>query len=203
MTDTVSDIAFSDAVKAVQERKGSRRGYARMEKGGGWRDTISDELAAFIGDRDSFYLGTANGEGQPHVQHRGGAPGFLKVIDDKTLAFADFTGNRQYITVGNLSENDQAFIFLIDYANRQRIKIWGRAHVVEDDAELLAGLSGDESDGSPEQAIVFKVTAWDINCPRHITPRFTEDQVTTVLAPLQQRIEELEAEVAALKALLD
>ncbi len=201
MADNVSDIAFSPAVKAVQERKGSRRGYARMEEKGGWKDTVNDELAAFIGHRDSFYLATVNAEGQPYVQHRGGAPGFLKIIDDKTLAFADFTGNRQYITLGNLSENDKAVIFLMDYANQRRIKIWGRARVVDDDTDLMARVS-DAGDATPEQVIVFDVHAWDINCPQHITPRFTEAQVATVIDPLNQRITDLEAEVEALKASL-
>ncbi len=203
MAKIVSDIAFSPAVKAVQERKGSRRGYARMEEKGGWKDTIDDELAAFIAHRDSFYLATVNAGGQPYVQHRGGPPGFLKIIDDKTLAFADYTGNRQYITVGNLSENDKAQIFLMDYANQRRIKIWGRARVVDDDADLMARVSDAPAGGNPEQAIVFDVHAWDINCPQHITPRFTEAQVAAVIDPLEQRIRDLEAELEELKGSLE
>ena len=194
MTEFISDVAFTPTVKRLQESKGSRKGYARMEEKTGWENTITEELAQFIGARDSFYLGTANADGQPYIQHRGGKPGFLKVIDDKTLAFADFRGNRQYISAGNLDENDKAYLFLMDYPNRRRIKIWGRARVVDDDADLLARLTDTDYAGVPEQAIVFEITAWDVNCPQHITPRFTEAQVAEIVAPLQQRITELEAE---------
>ncbi|MCH7615460.1 MAG: pyridoxamine 5'-phosphate oxidase family protein, partial [Nitrospinae bacterium] len=167
----ISDVAFTPTVKRIQETKGSRKGYARMEEKGGWKNTITEELAQFIGERDSFYLGTASADGQPYIQHRGGKPGFLKVLDDRTLAFADFKGNRQYITTGNLGENDKAYIFLMDYPNRRRIKIWGRARVVDDDAEILARLADPDYEGVPEHAVVFEVAAWDVNCPQHITPR--------------------------------
>ncbi len=187
-----SDIAFTAAVKDIQERKGSRRGYSKMEQKGGWQDTVTEALARFIGERDSFYLGTANADGQPYIQHRGGKPGFLKVLDEKTLAFADFRGNRQYITTGNLSENDKATLFLMDYPNRRRIKIWGRARVTED-PELMARLTDSDYDAVPEQAVVFEVAAWDVNCPQHITPRFTEAEVGEIVAPLKRRIEELES----------
>ena len=197
-TQYTSDVAFTDAVKAIQESKGSRRGYAKMEQKGGWRKTVTDDLAQFIQARDSFYLATASADGQPYVQHRGGKPGFLKVIDGGTLAFADFKGNRQYITTGNLLENDKACIFLMDYPNRRRIKIWGRARVVDDDAELLARLTDEDYTGVPERAVVFEITAWDVNCPQHITPRFTETQVAEIIAPLRQRIADLEAENDAL-----
>ena len=192
MFEYTSDVAFTDAVKAIQESKGSRRGYAKMEEKGGWQDTITEDLAQFIGERDSFYLGTASADGQPYIQHRGGKPGFLKVLDGKTLAFADFRGNRQYITAGNLSENDKAYIFLMDYPNRRRIKIWGHAKVV-DDPELMERLSDADYGAVPEQAVVFEVTAWDVNCPQHITPRFTEAEVGEIVAPLKRRIEELES----------
>jgi predicted pyridoxine 5'-phosphate oxidase superfamily flavin-nucleotide-binding protein len=125
-----SDVAFTPAVKAVQQRKGSRAGYARMEAGRGWRTTVSPDLADYLADLDMFYLGTASTAGQPYIQYRGGPPGFLKVLDDKTLGFADFGGNRQYITLGNLSENPKAFLFLMDYANSRRVKVWGTARVV-------------------------------------------------------------------------
>ena len=197
MTDPISDIAFTSAVKRIQELKGSRKGYAKMEAKGGWRNTVTADLAGFIGERDSFYLGTASADGQPYIQHRGGKPGFLKVIDEKTLAFADFKGNRQYISAGNLTENDKAYIFLMDYPNRRRIKIWGRARVVDDDPALLDRLADPDYDGAPEQAVVFEITAWDVNCPQHITPRFTEDVIARVVAPLQERIVELEAQLAA------
>ncbi len=199
MRENVSDIAFTPAVKAVQERKGSRTGYARMEAKGGWQGAVTDDLAAFIAGRDSFYLGTASADGQPYIQHRGGPKGFLKVVDAKTLAFADFTGNRQYITAGNLSENDKAYIFLMDYANRRRIKIWGRARVVVDDPELLERLADGGYEAVPEQAVVFEVEAWDVNCPQHITRRYTEREVASLVGPLQARIGELEAQVAALR----
>jgi len=193
-----SDIAFTPAVKAWQERMGSRRGYARMEEKGAWRTSVTPDLAAFLAERDSIYLATASADGQPYIQHRGGPKGFLKVLGDRTLGFADLTGNKQYISAGNLSENDRAHIFLMDYANRQRIKIWGRARVVEDDADLLARLVDPDYKGRPERAIVFEVEAWDVNCPQHITPRFTEEQVAQVVAKLTDRIAELEAEVVRL-----
>ena len=199
MTRPVSDIAFTRAVKAVQERFGSRAAYARMEQTGGWAQTITPELAAFIAERDSFYLGTANADGQPYIQHRGGPVGFLKVLDERTLAFADFRGNKQYITVGTLAENDKAFIFLMDYAQRQRVKVWGRARVVEDDSELMAKLVDPDYKGYPERAIVFIVEAWDANCPQHIRPRDAADADTETLAALQRRLDELEAENRALR----
>ena len=194
MFEYVSDVAFTPAVKLLQEEKGSRRGYARMEEKRGWQETVTEDLVQFIGERDSFYLGTASADGQPYIQHRGGKPGFLKVLDEKTLAFADFRGNRQYITAGNLSENDKAYIFLMDYPSRRRIKIWGRAKVV-DNPELMARLTDADYDGRPEQAIVFEVGAWDVNCPQHIMPRFTEAEVGEITASLKRRIAELEARV--------
>lgn len=188
MTELISDIAFSPSVKAVQEQKGSRDAYANMEAKGGWADVITDDLAAFIAGQDSFYLGTAATDGQPYIQHRGGPAGFLKVLDDKTLAFADFSGNQQYISSGNLAENDKAYLFLMDYPNRYRIKIWGTARIVDNDADLLASLSHDGYRGKPEQAVLFTVKAWDRNCPQHITPRYTEAQVADRVAGLEAQI---------------
>lgn len=196
MREYPSDIAFSPAVKAIQARKGSRDGYARVERRG-WRTTVTPDLAEFLVGLDMFYLGTANAEGQPYIQHRGGSPGFLKVIDERTLAFADFSGNRQYITLGNLSENPQAFIFLMDYANRQRVKLWGRAAVVEDDVELLDRLRDPEYPGEVERAIVFNLEAWDMNCPQHIQRRFSERQIGPVIEQLRARVADLEARLAA------
>ncbi len=198
MNKPTSDVAFTDTVKAIQERKGSRKGYARMEDKGGWSDRVTDDLAAFIAARDSFYLATANADGQPYIQHRGGKPGFLKVLDGKTLAFADFAGNRQYVTQGNLEDNPKAFIFLMDYANRRRVKIWGTARVVEDDAALIQNLTdADYTDGTPERAVVFEIAAWDVNCPQHIMPRFTEADIARAVQPLHDRIRELESQLAA------
>ncbi len=198
MASPTSDIAFTPAVKALQERNGSRAGYARMAEKKDWHDTVTPDLAAFLAERDSFYLASASAEGRPYIQHRGGPKGFLKVLDDKRLAFADFGGNRQYISAGNLSENDQAAIFLMDYPNRRRIKLWGRARVVEDDPELLARLVEPGYKAKPERAFLFEVEAWDVNCPQHITPRYSEDQIAPALAKLQARIAELEAEVKRL-----
>ncbi len=200
MTGRASDVAFTPAVKAWQERMGSRKAYARMEEKGGWRTSVAPDLAAFLAERDSIYLATASAEGQPYIQHRGGPKGFLKVLGERTLGFADLAGNKQYVSAGNLSENDRAHIFLMDYPNRQRIKIWGRARVVEDDAELLARLVDPAAEGRPERAIVFEIEAWDVNCPQHITPRYTEEQVAKSVAKLTLRIAELEAEVERLAA---
>jgi predicted pyridoxine 5'-phosphate oxidase superfamily flavin-nucleotide-binding protein len=167
-----TDWIFTPSVRAVQERKGSRAAYARLEARGGFASRITPELAAFIAERESFYLATASAAGQPYVQHRGGPRGFLRVLDDRTLAFADFRGNRQYLSLGNLAENERAFLFLMDYAERRRIKIWGRARVVEDDAALLEALADPGYPGRPEQAILFSVEAWDENCSQHIPRRF-------------------------------
>ena len=193
-----SDVAFTPTVKSVQERRGSRRQYARMEDTRGWQSTVTDDLAAFIAERDSFYLATANAEGQPYIQHRGGPKGFLRVLDDKTLAFADFKGNRQYITTGNLADNDRAFIFLMDYASRQRIKIWGRARVVEGDDALINKLFVPGYKARPEQAILFTIEAWDVNCQQHIPQKFAAADVADAVGRLRARIAELEAEVARL-----
>ena len=193
-----SDVAFTPAVKAEQERRGSRPHYARMEQTRGWKSTVTPELAAFLAERDSFYLATANATGQPYIQHRGGPKGFLRVVDECTLGFADFRGNRQYITAGNLAENDRAFIFLMDYAQQQRIKIWGRARVVEDEA-LTASLHAAGYAAKPEQAILFTIEAWDANCRQHIPQLFAAADVAEAVGRLQARIAELEAEVARLR----
>ena len=196
---STTDVAFTDSVKEIQTRKGSRAPYAKLEQRGGWKDRVTSELAAFLAERDSFYLATANAQGQPYVQHRGGPRGFLRILDDRTLAFADFRGNRQYISQGNLAENDRAFLFLMDYARRRRIKIWGRARVVEDDPALLERLADPAYEGRPEQAIVFHIEAWDVNCPQHIPQRFDAEQVASTVAALQTRIDELERENAKLR----
>jgi predicted pyridoxine 5'-phosphate oxidase superfamily flavin-nucleotide-binding protein len=195
-----SDVAFTPAVKAIQTRKGSRNGYASMERRGGWRTTITLDLAAFIGEQVSVFLATANADGQPYIQHRGGPTGFLHVLDDKTIAFADFSCNRQYITSGNLADNPKAHLFLIDYMNRQRVKIWGEAKVVEGDADLLARLMPQGYRARGEQVILFTVAAWDSNCNQHIPQRFEAADVAAALAKRERRIEELEAEVARLKS---
>jgi predicted pyridoxine 5'-phosphate oxidase superfamily flavin-nucleotide-binding protein len=194
-----SDVAFTPTVKAIQARKGSRHAYARMESGAGWGTTITPDLAAFIGAQTSVFLGTANAAGQPYIQHRGGPPGFLHVPDDTTIAFADFRGNRQFITQGNLAENPRAHLFLIDYARRQRVKLWGEARVVEDDAALLAKLMPPDYQSRGEQVILFKLSAWDANCPQHIPQRFEAADVERLLAQRDQRIAELEKMLAELQ----
>jgi predicted pyridoxine 5'-phosphate oxidase superfamily flavin-nucleotide-binding protein len=194
-----SDIAFTPAVKEIQSRKGSRRGYARMEDGGSWESSITPALAAFIGEQTSVFLATANSEGQPYIQHRGGPKGFLHVLDEKTIAFADFAGNRQYITQGNLAENPKAYCFLIDYTRRRRVKIWGTARVLEGDADLTAQLMPKGYKAHSEQAILFTVTAWDTNCPQHIPVRFEAGDVEALLTARDKQIEELKAEVARLR----
>jgi uncharacterized protein len=200
MTAFASDIAFTPAIKAIQERKGSRRVYARQERGDGWPTTITLDLIAMLVDLDMFYLGTANAAGQPYIQYRGGPPGFLKVIDEHTMGFADFGGNRQYITLGNLSENPKAFLFLMDYANRRRMKVWGTARVVEGDADLEEQLGDPAHPGKVERAILFTVEAWDVNCSQHIQPRFSQRQIAPVIGKLQSQIAELENEIEILRS---
>ena len=194
-----SDVAFTPAVKAIQTRKGSRQGYARMEQAGSWESSITQELADFIGLQTSFYMATVNADGQPYIQHRGGPGGFLHVLDQHTLAFVDYAGNKQFISQGNLSENPKAHLFLMDYAHRQRIKIWGEAKVIEGDAELIANLMPAGYQARPEQVIVFTVTAWDSNCPQHIPVRFDAVKVKEALDFRDQRIRELEAQLAQLQ----
>ena len=193
-----SDVAFTPAVKAVQTRKGSRRAYGRMEERGSWKTRITPDLAEFIAAQTSIFIATANEEGQPYIQHRGGPPGFLHVLDEKTIGFADFVGNRQYITQGNLADNPKAHLFLIDYARRQRVKIWGEARVVEGDTELMAALMPEGYKARAEQATLFTVTAWDANCPQHIPQRFDAADVAAALAERDKRIEALEAALSRL-----
>jgi uncharacterized protein len=195
-----SDVAFTPAVKAVQARKGSREGYARVEENGGWRTEVDANLTAFLAAQDSMFLATATAEGQPYIQHRGGPKGFIKILDKNTLAFADYSGNRQYITQGNLTENPKALIFLMDYAHRRRIKIWGEARVVDDDPALLQSLMPRGYKARPEQVILFKISAWDTNCPQHIPQKFDAADVAAALASRDARIAELEAELAEVKA---
>ncbi|MEN9360763.1 MAG: hypothetical protein RL095_2298 [Verrucomicrobiota bacterium] len=194
-----SDIAFTPSVKAIQSEKGSRSAYAKVEERG-WQTAVSAELIQFIAELDMFYLGSSNAEGQPYIQYRGGPKGFLRAVDEHTLGFADFGGNRQYISLGNFAENPKAFIFLMDYSRSRRIKVWGRVEVVEGDAELNARLADAEYPGRVERAILFRVEAWDVNCPQHIHKRFSQAQVAPVIEDLQRRIAELEAEVAALRS---
>jgi uncharacterized protein len=194
-----SDVAFTAAVKEIQTRKGSRDIYADVEQRGGWRTEVDENLAAFLAETNSLYLSTASADGQPYIQHRGGPRGFVKVLDKSTLAFADYRGNRQYITQGNLSENPKAYIFIMDYAHRRRVKIWGEARVVDDDPALLASLMPKGYRARPEQVILFRIAAWDTNCPQHIPQKLDAADVAAALAARDTRIAELEAELAVLK----
>ena len=194
-----SDVAFTPAVKSIQSRKGSRAAYARVEEHGGWRTEVDADLTAFLAAQDGMYLATATADGQPYIQHRGGPKGFIRILDKNTLAFADYSGNRQYITQGNLSENPKAHIFLMDYAHRRRIKIWGEARVVDDDPALLQSLMPRGYKARPEQVILFRISAWDTNCAQHIPQKFDAADVAAALTSRDARVAELEAELAALK----
>jgi uncharacterized protein len=197
-----SDVAFTPSVKAVQVARGSRAGYAKLEAGRGWRTAVDADLAAFIAAQTSWFLATASAAGQPYIQHRGGPPGFLRVLDPHTLGFADYAGNRQYITAGNLAENPRVHLFLIDYARRARVKIWGEATLVtpEQDPALVAALMPDGYDAEPEHAIVVSIAAWDRNCPQHIPQRIEAADVAAALAARDQKIAALEAELRALRS---
>ncbi|GAA6152171.1 pyridoxamine 5'-phosphate oxidase family protein [Pseudoteredinibacter isoporae] len=189
-----SDIAFSKTVKAIQSRKGSRSAYAQMEKNGSWASEVTPKLREFIAEQRSFFLASGNLEGQPYIQHRGGPPGFLKILDKHTMAFADYKGNRQFITQGNLADNPKAFIFLIDYSRKARVKIWGTAEVIENDLKLLELLlpAPGEYRAIPEQIIRFHIEAFDFNCPQHIPQRFEAEDV-------ERALKEKEREISALK----
>ena len=194
-----SDIVFTPSARRAQVERGSADRYDKRIAAG-FPERVTEELAAFIADLDTAFLATVSAAGAPYIQHRGGPKGFIKVLDDKTLGFADYAGNRQYITISNLADNDRAYLFLLDFAARRRIKIWGRARVVEDDPALLARLADPNYRARPERAILFTVEAWDVNCSQHITARFTEAEVAEAATLLRDRIAALEAENARLRA---
>lgn len=181
----VSDIAFTDAVKKRQKEMGSREAYQNMAERRDWQTKITGQLRYFIGQRDSFYIASANAEGQPYIQHRGGPKGFLKVLDDEHIAFADYSGNRQYISVGNFDENPKVHLFLMDYPNRKRIKIWGEASVITEDMDLIKQLKDKDYEVPVERVIKITITAWDVNCPQHIQQRFTVEEITPYLDELK------------------
>ncbi|MBA2540710.1 MAG: pyridoxamine 5'-phosphate oxidase family protein [Deltaproteobacteria bacterium] len=188
-----SDVAFTPSVKALQARHGSRAAYAKLEARGGFPQDLDEDALSFIAQQRSCFLATASAEGQPYIQHRGGPPGFLHAVDRRTLAFADFRGNKQFISVGNLAENAKVHLFLIDYATRSRVKIWGTAKVVEHPAEIAAlGLDATNA----ERALVIHIDAWDENCPQHIPLRVDAEDVARVLAERDARIAELERRLA-------
>ncbi len=194
-----ASIVFTPAAQKAQAERGSARAYAaRVAEG--FPDTVTPELAKFIAEQDTVFLGTASADGAPYIQHRGGPKGFIKVVDEKTLGFADYRGNRQYITLANLSENDRAYLFLLDPARKQRIKIWGRARVIEDDAALVETLFDAGYKAKPERAILFTIEAWDVNCSQHIVTRYTEAQLEEAFTDVRRHIAALEAENARLRA---
>lgn len=199
MSVRASDIAFTASVKAEQRRRGSRARFERMEAAGDWPSTVTPDLAAFLADVRSFYFATSSADGQPYVQHRGGPAGFLKPLGEKILAFADYAGNAQFITVGNLAENPRAFIFIMDYTQPRRVKLWGSAQVVEGDQSLLATLSDPNYRALPERAIIFTIEAWDRNCPQHIPRMLAFNDMMATVAQLERRIADLEAENGRLR----
>lgn len=188
-----SDVAFTESVKRAQAARGSREMFQKRVERTDWPDKISNDFAGFIAERDSFYLATASADGQPYIQHRGGPAGFLKVLDEKTLGFADYAGNRHYVSVDNISENDRAHIFLMDYMHQKRVKVWGRLREIEGNDELTAKLIPPGYQARPERVFLFTVTAWDVNCPQHIPRKFD-------MALVKYQFDKMEAEIAALKA---
>ncbi len=196
-----SSRVFTTAAQQAQAERGSAKAYEqRMAEG--FPDRVTPELAKFIAEQDTAFLATASAEGAPYLQHRGGPKGFIKVIDDKTLGFVDYRGNRQYLSLANLSENDRAFLFLLDPARRQRIKLWGRARVVENDPALVERLRDEGYKARPERVILFTIEAWDVNCSSHIVTRFTEAEVEQAFAAVQEKISDLQAENARLRTAL-
>ena len=179
MTPNNSDLVFPAAVRRAQAERGSAKAYARKIEHG-FPNTVPPELAAFLAEQDTAFLATASVEGQPYIQHRGGPKGFIKVVDERTLGFADYRGNKQYITLGNLSENDRAYLFVLDFSRRQRIKFWGRARVIENDDALIAKLFDHGYQARPERVILFTIEAWDQNCSQHITARMTVPEVEEI-----------------------
>ena len=196
-----SDLVFPPAVRRAQAERGTAQAYEK-KIAHGFPNAVTPELAAFIAEQDTAFLATASAEGAPYIQHRGGPKGFIKVVDERTLGFADYRGNRQFITLGNLSENDRAYLFLLDFSRRQRIKFWGRAHVVENDSALTEKLFDHGYKAKPERVILFKIEAWDANCSQHITARLTVDEVEDLLGTVQERIAALQAENANLRLAL-
>jgi predicted pyridoxine 5'-phosphate oxidase superfamily flavin-nucleotide-binding protein len=197
-----SDLVFPPAARRAQEQRGSAKAYtARVEQG--FPDKITEDLAQFIARMDTAFLGTVTENGSPYIQHRGGPRGFIKIIDEKTLGFADYRGNKQYITISNIENNNRAFLFLLDAASRSRIKIWGRLRAVEDDKALIEKLFDEGYRAKPERVLLFTIEAWDVNCSQHITERFTKEEIQGAVAQIQQKIVALETENAQLRAALN
>lgn len=198
MARAFAEIAFTDSVKTAQNRNGSRRAYQKFDMDPERGDRLTEREIEFIALCDSFYMGTVSETGWPYVQHRGGPKGFLKALDDKSLAFADFRGNKQYISIGNLTVDNRVALFIMDYPNQQRLKLWARARLVDrsEDPQIIAKLQDTNYDAHGERAVVFTIEAFDWNCPQHITPRYTLEEIEELIEPLRMRIEELEAELA-------
>lgn len=192
------DFAFSPSARAIQAERGSRGAYAKREANHDLGNTITPDIAQYLAQANSAYVATVSADGQPYIQHRGGPAGFLKIVDERTIGFADYVGNRQFITTGNLKDNPKAFLFVMDYVNRRRLKIWGEARTTLDPKEI-APLVDSEYDARIEQAILFRVNAWDRNCPQHIPQLFPADAVAAALGELEQRNKALEAELVALR----
>ena len=196
-----SELVFPPAVRRAQAERGTAQASAKRVEHG-FPDTVTPELAAFIAEQDTAFLATASADGAPYIQHRGGPKGFIKVVDERTLGFADYRGNKQFITLGNLNENDRAYLFLIDFSRCQRIKLWGRARAVENDDALIEKLFDHGYKAKPERVILFTIEAWDVNCSQHITARMTVHEVEGLLGTVQERIAALQAENAGLRAAL-
>ena len=203
MSNKFYDITFTPAVKKAQERYGSRRRYEKIENAANAQNVIlTDAEIDFIEQRDGFYMASVGDDAQPYIQFRGGRRGFLKALDERTIAFADFRGNLQYISVGNLRTNRKVALFLMDYANRQRLKILAEAEVKDagDAPELIEKLRDESYEAKIERAIILHVKAFDWNCPQHITPRYTIEEVKAMIQPLNEHVQKLEAEIEKLKA---
>jgi hypothetical protein len=196
MTSHYRNLMFGPLVRAEQEAQGSRGAYARTETPSVGPDRLTDREVSFISRRDSFYMATTGAGGWPYIQHRGGPPGFVRILSDRSLGVADFRGNRQYLSVGNLAGDDRAAFFFMDYAQRARLKLIGRVRIVdlEDDTVLAAALIDRNYRGVAERGLVIDVEAYDWNCSQHITPRFTMDEIESMIAALKTRIAELEAQ---------
>jgi uncharacterized protein len=196
MTHNFGSLVFTPVVKALQERYGSRGPYARTEQGAASPDRLGPRESAFIAERDSFYVASVGESGWPYVQHRGGPKGFLRVIDDRTVAYADFAGNKQFISAGNVTADDRLALIMVDYPGQTRLKILGRAEILDGPAAAgwIERVADPGYEARPERVFVIHVEAFDWNCPQHITPRFTEAQIREALAPLETRMQELQQE---------
>lgn len=199
MTNAFSKIAFTNSVKEIQDLMGSRKTYARWESGLTTNEALTDDETRFISERDTFYMSSVSETGWPYVQHRGGPKGFLRVLSEREIGFADFSGNRQYVSVGNFTRNPRVALILVDYPNQARLKILGEARTIDfnSDPELMAKLVPQDYKAKVERGFVIRVEAYDWNCPQHITPRWTAEEIQSAMAPLHQKIQELEAKLLA------